>query len=123
MEDPSPRQQARKQGVFSLPFREYRKDDGSVTSGVLNQFNSVSPLHARSRRARSTDKVTPPMQIGRGFHSLALDGQRPFEKAFPVYEGGQRRGSAFDQFCADHPDADRIDILNPRTLETIEQMH
>ena len=61
MRDPSPRQQARKHGVFSLPFREYRMDDGSVTSGTLNKFDSVSPLHARSHRARSTDKVNPAM--------------------------------------------------------------
>lgn len=123
MQDPSPRQQARKHGVFSLPFREYRMDDGSVTSGTLNKFDSVSPLHARSHRARSTDKVNPAMQIGRGFHSLALDGRRRFEEAFPIYGGGRRHGGAFTEFCADHPDADRIDVLNPKTHETIEQMH
>ncbi len=123
MEDPSPRSVARKHGVFSMPFREYRVDDGTVTSGILYEFDSKSPLHARSRRARSTEKINPAMQIGRGFHSLELDGRQQFEKAFPVYEGGQRRGAAFDQFCADHPEADRIDILNPKTHETIERMH
>jgi exodeoxyribonuclease VIII len=90
---------------------------------VLNQFNSVSPLHARSRIPRSTHKVNESMQIGRGFHSLVLDGLRQFEKSFPVYEGGRRYGAAFDEFCAAHPEADRVDVLNPKAHETILRMH
>ena len=123
MQDPSPRRLARKHGVYPVPFREYRQDDGSVTSGVLFTFNSTSPLHARSRRARSTDKIDGPMQIGRGFHSLVLDGRTQFGESFPVYEGGQRRGSAFEEFCAAHPEADRTDVLNPKTHEIILKMH
>jgi hypothetical protein len=62
------------------------------------------------------------MQIGRGFHSLILDGQTQFRKSFPVYEGGQRRGSAFEEFCAAHPEADRIDVLNLKAHEIILKM-
>jgi hypothetical protein len=61
----------------------------------------VSPLHYHAQQRRDSGA----MLLGRAVHCAVLE-PRKFAERFAIYEGAVRRGKAWDEFRASHPDSE-----------------
>jgi exodeoxyribonuclease VIII len=123
VEDPSaPLWFPSKPGVYAQPFPEYLADDSALNSGVIVDFINHSPLRARSRIARSTDKITSSMRIGIAFHMRVLEPRR-FKEEVTVYEGRRDLRTLEYRTFLESSGIDPANVLSPSEAEQVRHMY
>jgi hypothetical protein len=111
-----------KPGVYAQPFPAYLADDSALNSGVIVDFVHHSPKRARSRLARSTDKITSSMRIGIAFHMRVLEPRR-FKEEVAVYEGRRDLRTLEYRTFLEDSNLDPRNALSPSEAEQVQHMY
>jgi hypothetical protein len=120
VEDSTPILFPKAPGVYRQPFPEYLADDSAVGRSEIAAFIYKSPLHARSRLARSSSTTKGTMKVGSAFHCKVLEPRR-YKAEYRVSDH-QHNSNALKDFCASESVTAQT-VLTTKQAETVASMY